>query len=75
MEQKNKAITNLTMPEDQKAEMILVAGLHGKDRAEKRRFCAEIGCEWKEYKRLLRKYRQVIERWEAEGGEKDENCE
>lgn len=69
MEQKNKKITELTLSKDQKAEMTLITILHGKDRAEKRRFCSELGCEWEEYKRLLRKYRQVIERWEMEGGD------
>ncbi len=62
----DKKITELTMPKDQKAELALVVLLEGKERAEKRRLCEEIGCPWEEYQRLLRKYRQIIERWRKE---------
>jgi len=56
-------LVNLTMSNDQKAELTLVAGLDGKTREERKKFCKDIGCEWEEYQRLKRKYSRVLDRW------------
>lgn len=62
-------MTTLT-EKDNKAELALLAVLHGKSRGEQRDFCTAIDIPWDEYLRLLRKWSRIIARWEKEKGDK-----
>lgn len=53
---------------DNKAELALIATLHGKTQQEQRDFCMILDVPWGEYKRLLRKWSRVIIRWNQEKG-------
>ncbi len=57
---------------DDKAELALIATLHGKSQQEQKDFCLLLDVSWDEYKRLLRKWSRVIIRWNKEkGGEEN----
>lgn len=58
---------NLT-ERDNKAELALIATIHGKTQQEQRDFCLTLEVPWDEYQRLLRKWSRVIVRWNREKG-------
>lgn len=71
-----ESVSNLILTEkDNKAELTLLAVLHGKSRGEQRDLCTTLDVPWEEYLRLCRKWSRVIARYIKEGGNKNEESE